>query len=271
MNHSRAVGLMVMMVVSLAFAQAQQKDGDGYEPQIGQPGKDVVWVPTQQELVDRMLDMAKVTAKDYVIDLGSGDGRTVITAAKRGAEALGVEFNPDMIDLSKRTAAKEGVLGKAAFVKADLFETDLSRATVVTLFLLPNLNLKLRPKLLNLKPGTRVVSNSFTMEEWEADETVRLGGNCTSWCTAFLWIVPARVEGKWRFGEGELALTQQFQTVSGAFTAKGASEAVSGKLVGDRITLRVGASEYEGVVNGKAIAGTMKSGNAESRWSAVRE
>lgn len=269
MNHVRAVGLMIVMVASSALARAENENG--FEPQVGQPGKDVVWVPTQQELVDRMLDMAKVTAKDYVIDLGSGDGRTVITAAKRGAQALGVEFNPDMIDLSKRTAVKEGVQGKAAFVKADLFETDLSPATVVTMFLLPNLNLRLRPKLLTLKPGTRVVSNSFTMEEWEADETVHLDSNCTSWCTAFLWIVPASVGGKWRSPEGELTLTQQFQKVSGAFTGKGAGATVSGRLVGDRITLRIGDSEVEGVVNGKVIAGTMKSGGAGGGWTAVRE
>ena len=128
-------------------------------------------MPTSQALVDKMLDMAKVTPQDFVMDLGSGDGRTVITAAKRGATAMGIEYNPDMVELSKKNAAKENVTAKAAFVKADLFETDFSKATVITMFLLPDINVKLRPKILNLKPGTRVVSNSFTMEDWEADQT----------------------------------------------------------------------------------------------------
>ena len=152
------------------FAQAQPaKD---YQPEVGQAGKDVVWVPTPQALVDKMLEMAKVTPKDYVIDLGSGDGRTVITAAKRGSKALGIEYNPDMVELSKRNAAKEGVSDKATFMKADLFESDFSQAQVITMFLLPSINLKLRPKILDLKPGTRIVSNSFDMEEWKPDETV---------------------------------------------------------------------------------------------------
>src|SRR5918992_5999257 len=133
-----------------------------YEPSVGQEGKDVVWVPTPQVLVDKMLDMAKVTPSDYVIDLGSGDGRTVITAAKRGARAHGIEYNRDMVELSKRNAEKEGVSGKATFAQADLFKSDFSQASVITMFLLPDINLKLRPKILDLKPGTRVVSNSFT-------------------------------------------------------------------------------------------------------------
>ena len=143
-----------------------------FEPYSGQPGKDVVWVPSPQALVDRMLDMAKVTPKDYLIDLGSGDGRTVITAAKRGITAMGVEFNPDMVALSKRNAADAGVSDKATFVQGDIFETDFSKADVVTMFLLSSLNLRLRPTLLNMKPGTRVVSNTFDMAELEPDESI---------------------------------------------------------------------------------------------------
>ena len=150
---------------------AQAQSAKGYEPQVGQEGKDVIWVPTPQALVDKMLDMAKVTPKDYVIDLGSGDGRTVITAAKRGSKALGIEYNPDMVELSKRTAAKEGVSDKASFVKADLFESDFSQAQVITMFLLSSINLKLRPKILDLKPGTRIVSNTFDMGDWKPDQT----------------------------------------------------------------------------------------------------
>ena len=142
----------------------------------------MVWVPSPQTVVNKMLDMAKVTPKDYVIDLGSGDGRTVITAAKRGAKALGIEYNPDMVELSKRNAAKEGVSDKATFQKADLFESDFSQATVISMFLLPDINLKLRPKILDLKPGTRIVSNTFTMAEWQADETATVNEDCISYC-----------------------------------------------------------------------------------------
>src|SRR5688572_29865097 len=194
-----AFTLLFAAFSAAALAQAQ-KAPKTYEPSVGQEGKDVVWVPTPQVLVDKMLDMAKVTPGDFVMDLGSGDGRTVITAAKRGVPAMGIEYNPDMVELSKRNAEREGVAGRASFMKADLFETDFSKATVITMFLLPDINLKLRPKILNLKPGTRIVSNTFTMGDWKADETADLGaggnGNCNeSWCTALLWIVPAKVGG----------------------------------------------------------------------------
>src|SRR5262249_17261428 len=174
---------------------------------------------TNQALVDKMLDMAKTTAQDYVIDLGSGDGRTVITAAKRGARAMGIEYNPDMVELSKRNATKEGVTQRANFMKADLFETDFSQATVITMFLLPDINRKLRPKILDLKPGTRIVSNTFTMGDWKPDETASITDNCSNWCTALLWIVPAKVGGTWHLPQGELKLTQTFQDVSGSLTA----------------------------------------------------
>src|SRR5919201_4509445 len=164
------LALFLSVAVSGACAQAQPAKQE-YEPQVGQEGKDVIWVPTPQALVEKMLGMAKVTPKDYLIDLGSGDGRTVIAAAKRGAKALGIEYNPEMVELSKRNAAAAGVSDKATFMKADLFETDFSKATVVTLFLLPSINMKLRPKILDMKPGTRIVSNAFNMEDWEADHT----------------------------------------------------------------------------------------------------
>ncbi len=194
-------GLAIVVAAFATHAAAQAQKAAPYEPQSGQAGKDVVWVPTPQVLVDKMLDMAKVTAADFVMDLGSGDGRTVITAAQRGATAIGIEYNPDMVELSKRNAAAAGVTAKATFVKADLFETDLSKASVITMFLLPDINLKLRPKILDLKPGTRVVSNSFTMDDWEADETATITENCTSWCTAYFWLVPVKVEGTWQLGQ----------------------------------------------------------------------
>ena len=252
-------------VAACAHAQSGKPD---YQPQVGQEGKDVIWVPTPQALVDRMLDIAKVTPKDYVIDLGSGDGRTVITAAKRGVKALGIEYNPDMVELSKRNAAKEGVSERASFMKADLFETDFSQATVITMFLLPDINIRLRPKILNLKAGTRIVSNSFTMGDWTADDTVMAKDGCVSYCTAYLWIVPAKVEGHWSLGDGELSLKQTYQMISGSLTRGGKSAPIAnGKLSGDQITFNAGGSVYMGRVSGNSMEGTISSGG---NWQASR-
>jgi SAM-dependent methyltransferase len=264
----RWIGAAQLTVV-LAAAGAYAQSGKGpYEPQVGQEGKDVIWVPTPQALVEKMLDIAKVTAKDYVIDLGSGDGRTVIAAAKRGAKALGVEYNPDMVELSKRNAAKAGVGNRASFVKADLFETDLSAATVITMFLLPDINLKLRPKLLDLKPGTRIVSNSFTMGDWADDDTVSVKDGCASYCTAHLWIVPAKVDGSWQLADGELMLKQTYQTISGTVRRAGNTvELSNGKLAGDRITFSAGEAVYEGRVSGTTIQGSVSTGGS---WQASR-
>jgi precorrin-6B methylase 2 len=250
---------ILLLASATAFAQTGTGSSSSYEPSVGQAGKDVVWVPTPQELVDKMLDMAKVTPQDYVMDLGSGDGRTVITAAKRGVTALGVEYNPDMVELSKRNAAKEGVTARATFVQADLFKTDLSKATVITMFLLPSINLQLRPTILNLKPGTRVVSNTFTMEDWTPDETATVEGQCVSWCTALLWIVPAKVEGTWKTPQGNLTLTQTFQMLTGNL---GGTPISDGKVNGEQITFTAGGRTYAGRVNGTTIQGT--------GWSASR-
>ena len=262
--------LCLSVLTAAVFAQAQPA-AEEFHPQVGQHGKDVIWVPTPQALVDRMLDLAKITPKDYLIDLGSGDGRTVITAAKRGAKALGVEFNPDMVELSRRNAAKEGVGEKAKFVQGDIFETDFSQASVITLFLLPDINIRLRPKILAMKPGTRIVSNSFTMDEWQADRTVTANKDCTSYCTAYLWIVPAKVEGTWRVGDGELTLKQQFQTISGTLKSGGnATQITNGKLAGDQISFGAGADQYTGRVNGNAMTGTVRSGGIAKSWTATR-
>ena len=259
-----AVCVLVIAASVVVGAQAQAP-ATPFEPKVGQEGKDVVWVPTPQALVDKMLEMANVTPQDFVMDLGSGDGRTVITAAKRGARAMGIEYNPDMVELSKRNATKEGVTDKATFVKADLYETDLSKATVITMFLLPDINLKLRPKILNLKPGTRIVSNTFTMEDWMADETARVD-NCTSWCTALFWIVPAKVAGTWRLPQGDLTLKQQYQMVSGTLKSGNSSAQITdGKLRGDQLTFTAGGVQYTGRVNGTTITGTTASG---ASWNA---
>ena len=226
-----------------------------YEPSVGQAGKDVVWVPTSDVLVEKMLDMAKVTPKDFVMDLGSGDGRTVIAAAKRGARAMGIEYNPDMVALSKQNAEHEGVAARATFVKADLFKTDFSRATVITMFLLPDINLKLRPAILALKPGTRVVSNTFSMAEWKADETATLEpeSGCNSWCTALLWIVPARVAGSYSLPQGELELKQEFQMLSGTLKTEGKTFALQGRMRGEEVTFRAGGRQYRGRMNGTQL------------------
>jgi hypothetical protein len=252
-----AVFAFVSLSVPTAFAQATATKP--FEPQVGQAGKDVVWVPTPQALVERMLDMAKVTPQDFLMDLGSGDGRTVITAAKRGLRAQGVEYNPDMVALAERNAKAAGVSDKATFVKADLFETDFSKAQVITMFLLPSINLRLRPTILNMKPGTRIVSNSFTMDTWQPDDTQNIGGECTSWCTAHLWIVPAKVDGTWQVGQNTLALKQEFQMVSGTL---GANPVTDGRLRGEDITFKVGTVTYTGKVEGATMRGTMSSGGA---------
>jgi hypothetical protein len=275
MNPFRSVrqwllALCLSVITASIFAQLQAAQEE-YQPQVGQEGKDVVWVPTPQALVDKMLEMAKVTPKDYVIDLGSGDGRTVITAAKRGVRALGIEYNPDMVELSKRNAAKEGVGDKATFVKADLFESDFSQATVITMFLLPEINLRLRPKILDLKPGTRIVSNSFTMGEWRDDETATVSDGCSNWCTAHLWIVPAKVEGTWQLSQGELTLKQEFQMISGTLKSGSQTTPISnGRLRGDQINFSAGGAQYTGRVNGNAIEGTVRSGGSNGKWSATR-
>jgi hypothetical protein len=261
--------VLLSLITAGVYAQAQPAK-EPYEPNVGQEGKDVVWVPSPQTVVNKMLDMAKVTPKDHVIDLGSGDGRTVITAAKRGAKAQGIEYNPDMVELSKRNAAKEGVSDRATFAKADLFESDLSQATVITLFLLPDINIKLRPKILDLKPGTRIVSNTFTMGEWTADETATVNEDCQSYCTALLWIVPAKVAGSWQLPQGELALKQTFQMISGTIRSGNVSTPITnGRLRGDQISFSAGGAQYTGRVNGNVMEGNVK-GGTDSKWRATR-
>ncbi len=248
MRRIAVLSVMVAFTANVAFAQGT--DQKPFEPQVGQAGKDVVWVPTPQAVVDKMLDMAKITKDDIHYDLGSGDGRTVITAAKRGARAFGIEYNPDMVTLSQNNAKAAGVADRATFVKADLFETDFSKATVVTMFLLPSINMKLRPKILDMKPGTRIASNTFTMEDWQADETATITDGCSSsWCTALFWIVPAKVAGTWNTPNGALTLTQNFQMLSGTL----GNQAVQGRLKGAEITITAGTQKWTGMVDGNTI------------------
>jgi len=184
---------IILTLLSLALILQTPQPG-GFKPEVGQQGKDSVWVPTSPALTEKMLDMAKVTAEDYLIDLGSGDGRMVIAAAKRGARALGVEFNPDMVKLAQKLAAEAGVADRATFVQGDMFEADISKATVLALFLMPANLERLEPKFRALRPGTRIVVNTFGIPNWTPAATEVLAENCTNWCTAMLYKVPPPAE-----------------------------------------------------------------------------
>jgi len=271
MRGSQVAGGTVVALGLLLVAAFTQTQPPQFVPYVGQPGKDVMWAPTPQELVNKMLDMAKVTPADFVIDLGSGDGRVVIAAARRGARALGIEYEPDLVEVSRANAAREGVSARAEFVKADLFESDFSRATVITMFLLPDINLKLRPRILDLAPGTRIVSNTFTMGAWEADETATVGDGCSRWCTALLWIVPVKVEGVWKTSQGELTFRQKFQMLTGRYAVGGYTvPIVGGRLHNDEITFSEGGAQYRGRVNGTVMEGSVTVGEKEGPWRATR-
>jgi hypothetical protein len=260
---------MMLLVTVTAFPQG--KSGE-FTPVEGQEGKNVPWIPTPQILVDKMLDMAKITPSDYLIDLGSGDGRTVITAAKRGTRSLGIEYNPDFVELGKKNAAKAGVAQMTQFIKADIFEYDFSKATVITMFLLPEINMKLRPRLLNLKPGTRIVTNTFTLQDWKADQMVETGKPEDRWNKAYLWIVPAKADGTWTIaGDGTLIIQQKFQYFKGSLNKGNTKINISdGKMNGSEISFTAGKETYKGTVTGSRMEGTISSGGKEVKWSADR-
>ena len=263
-----AAVLSVWFVAGTAGAAAQT-----FEPTVGQPGKDVVWVPTTPELVEKMLDLAKVTKDDFVMDLGSGDGRNVIAAAKRGARGVGVEYNPDMVELSRRLAREAGVENRATFIEGDMYEADISKATVLALFLLPSNLDKLKDKFLALPPGSRIVLNTFFVTGWEPDVQETIDGDCTSWCTAGLYYVPANVEGVWQFEGGEVAFTQQFQMVSATVTRSGKPGQIGeGRLNGRFITFTADGMNYSGEVNGNRIVGSVvpASGGQSRPWTATK-
>jgi len=267
------ISLVLCCWLFVASAGAQEP-AKPFEPVSGQAGKDVVWVPSPPDMVDKMMEMANVTAADFVIDLGSGDGRNVIVAAKLGARALGVEYNPNMVALSRRLAQEAGVADKAQFVEADMYTFDISKATVMALFLLPvNMN-KLAPKFFDLAPGSRIVGNTFGIEGWEPDERATLppASECDSWCEVLLWIVPAKAAGTWTMSNGTITLTQEYQTVQGSVTTAGATEMVKmGRLRGDEITFTAGDAGYKGKVTGNSIAGTITTSTSTARWTATRK
>jgi hypothetical protein len=218
-----------------------------------------------------MLDLAKLQPSDFVIDLGSGDGRNIIAAAKRGVRGRGVEFNQDLVDYSNKLAKSEGVADKATFVQGDMYAADISDATVLALFLLPQNLDKLVDKFLDLKPGSRIVANTFGMTGWKPDASEQIDGDCTNWCTALLWIVPAKIDGTWTSGQNELKVKQLFQNFSGALTVNGTPQTIeNGRLRADQLTFTAGGSTYEGRVRGNTIEGTVTTEGKSSPWRATR-
>ena len=271
-----AVAALLSSPLSSGTVSAQS--AKPYEPQIGQQGKDVIWVPTPDEIVERMLRMAQTTSNDYVVDLGAGDGKIAIMAAKKfGAKSLGIEYNPEFARFAQSNVEKAGVADRARVQQGDIFATDFRSATVVTMYLLPALNLKLRPTLLAMKPGTRVVSHSFTMDDWEADEISNLDGR-----RAYFWIVPANVQGTWKItlpnGESpEVTFDQRYQKIEGHVqlgTLQGGLR--EARLSGQNITFAYvdGAGvrrAFIGRVNGIAMDGTLRADNgSEGRWTAAK-
>lgn len=255
-----------------ALAQPDPKT-NRYSPELNQSGKDVVWVPTPDALVDKMLDLAKVGVGDTVIDLGAGDGRLVIKAAQLGATALGIEYDEKLVNFARQAAGHAGVAATARFVRADLFTSDLSAATVITVFLGPQLNLKLLPKLLSLKPGTRIVSNTHPIGDWPADATAASTDDERSvfYRTARLWIVPAKVAGRWRWTDHELTLQQRYQSFAGTLKNSSAAAPLSvTALQGSRISFEVSGTKYAGTVDGAEILGTIHTNGLTQAWRARR-
>jgi SAM-dependent methyltransferase len=259
------VSLLALILPIAATAQTQP-----FEPYEGQPGKDVVWVPTPRALVEKMLDLAAVTPKDLVVDLGSGDGRVVIAAAKRGARALGIEYEPDMVELARKNAAAAGVADRVTFVQGDMFEADFKQATVLALFLLPGNLRRLSPKFMELAPGTRIVSNTYRIDGWEETDVAYGDNFCITWCTAYLYLVPAKVAGAWRLPDGEVRFTQEMQSLSGTLVYPGGRHVpATGEVKGDHVKFTAGLNLYSGRVRGDEMTGEA-TGARSGFWRATR-
>lgn len=253
-----------------AESDLRPDEAQEYTPAPGQRGKTVEWVPASPVVIARMFDAAKVTPEDYVIDLGSGDGRMVISAARLGARAMGIEYNPKMVELSMKNAAREGVSDRATFIQGDLFEADLSGATVLSLFLREDINMALRPRILNMRPGARVVSNIFHMREWKADEVMEVEDENYYFRnhTIYFWVVPARVGGAWKLPDGELMLEQSFQMISGSLRSGGVTAPVSGRMTGDLISFSADGIQYTGRVTGSLMEINSNDGSGAG-WKAI--
>jgi hypothetical protein len=266
------------LLATAGLACAQQD----FKPYVGQQGKDVVWVPTPDEVVERMLAMAQTKPEDFVIDLGAGDGKIAIAAARKfGAKSMGVEYNPDMVAFAQKNAQAAGVSGKAQIVHGDIFATDFTQATVLTMYLLPSLNMKLRPQILALRPGTRVVTHAFNMEDWEPDESSDVDGR-----RVYFWVVPANVSGRWNVelsGAGDpaklsLNFDQKFQKIEGAVylgtVIAGLRDArLSGPRIGFAyVDARGVRRDFTGRVAGASMEGSFRiDGGQEGRWTAAKK
>jgi hypothetical protein len=273
------VPVFAAAMLATAGAAAQQSD---FKPYVGQQGKDVVWVPTPDEVVDRMLTMAQTKPEDFVIDLGAGDGKIAIAAAKKfGARSMGVEYNPDMVAFAQKNAQAAGVAGKAQIVHGDIFATDFTQATVLTMYLLPSLNMKLRPQILAMRPGTRVVTHAFNMEDWEPDESSDVDGR-----RVYFWVVPANVAGRWAMelsggGTSEklsINFDQKFQKIEGvAYLGSLLAGLRETRLSGFRISFayvdgRGVRRDFAGRVTGATMEGSYRTdGGQEGRWTAAKK
>lgn len=269
--------LSVLFAVSASVHAMTEGGDDKYKPSVGQEGKDVIWVPTGDELVMNMLKIAKVGPSDLVYDLGAGDGKIAIAAAREfGATAVGIEFNPEMAALGQRNAQRAGVSKQVKIIQGDIFKEDFSKATVVTLYLLPELNLKLRPTLLKMKPGTRVVSHAFTMGDWEADAEI------DSPAKGYFWVVPANVAGEWAItnldtqGPASLSLSQHYQRIGGSLMMDRKSQPLlNAKLTGTKLefSYKDRNGNYrtaQATVNGSTMKGDDKGSYIQNEFTGVR-
>jgi hypothetical protein len=288
-EHSQSRRRIVLAIGALPFAASGASAVDVEEKRTGGP-----YVPTPQVVVDEMLKMGRVGPDDFLVDLGSGDGVIVLTAAQRyKTRGIGVDIDPQLVHLSNSEAKKRGIADRAAFHVQDVFKVDLGKATVVTLYLLPGMMVNLRPKLLKeLRPGTRVVSHDYHFGDWAADDQYtwdvpeKEKVNGVPRATVYLWIVPASVAGKWRLelagpgaGKYELALKQQFQNLDGAVSgagAKGGLKLTQSSLRGEAITFAFPASGgrhlFKGAVSGDRMEGSvdLAGGKGTVKWSATR-
>jgi SAM-dependent methyltransferase len=271
-TYIRSITMRILLAACLApGAVALLAAETPYEPMVGQDGKDVIWVPTPDVMVEKMLDLARVTPQDFVMDLGSGDGRNVIGAAKRGARGLGVEYNPELVEHARRRAAAAGVSERAQFVEGDMYAADVSPASVLMLFLLPDNLRELLPKVVDMKAGSRIVSNTYEFPGWIADASATVRESCAAFCIVFLYVVPARVAGAWCMPEGELTLEQDFSRVSGAYDFNGINLPLeNGRLNGADIRFTVNGVEYSGRVDGDVMQGAAKGRNGTAAWRASR-
>jgi hypothetical protein len=271
LRRSAATASLLLLAAAAGQAQPQSRaDCEAvHSASWGRAGKDVPWVPTFDAVVLAMLSIAEVTSQDLVLDLGAGDGRIAITAAKPpfGSRAVGIEYDPDLAKLARCLVQVEGLVERVRIVEGDIFEEEFGDASVVTLYLLPHLNLCVRHRLLAMAPGTRVVAHQYAMADWPPDQSIQVQGR-----DIHLWVVPARVDGVWDFQDSQgttftIDLRQTFDTLSGEVDRGGVQKALLSATV-HGLELRVAfdaagvAAELSGTVRGGEITGVLRTGSA---------